>query len=75
MSRRARRTVAAVALGSALVDWYRADPERPSLPAFLLARRLDDLAYGAGLWWGAATHRTLEPLRPVGPSERASPKD
>jgi mycofactocin system glycosyltransferase len=75
VSRRARRTVAAVAIGSALVDWYRAGPERPPLPAFLLARRLDDLAYGAGLWWGAATHRTLEPLRPVGPTERASPKD
>ena len=74
-SRRARRTVAAVAVGSALVDWYRAGPGRPPLPAFLLARRLDDLAYGAGLWWGAATHRTLQPLRPMGPTERASPKE
>lgn len=75
LSRRARRTVAVVAVGSAVVDWWRADLDRPSFPAFLLARRLDDLAYGAGLWWGAATHRTLEPLRPVGPSERATPKD
>jgi mycofactocin system glycosyltransferase len=75
MSRRARRTVAAIAIGGAVVDWLRAGPERPALPAFALARRLDDLAYGAGLWWGAATHRTLEPLRPVGPTERASPKD
>ena len=66
-SRRARGTVAAVALGSGVLDWWRAGPERPALPAFLLARRLDDLAYGAGLWWGAARHRTLEPLRPVGP--------
>ena len=53
-SRRARGTVAAVALGSGVLDWWRAGPERPALPAFLLARRLDDLAYGAGLWWGAA---------------------
>jgi mycofactocin system glycosyltransferase len=75
VSRRARRTVVAVAVGGGVVDWYRADPERPPLPAFLLARRLDDLAYGAGLWWGAATHRTLEPLRPTTPSERATPKD
>ena len=77
-SRRARRTVAAVALGGAVVDWVRAGPDRPAIPAFpafLLARRLDDLAYGAGLWWGAAAHRTLEPLRPVGPTERATPKD
>ena len=38
VSRRARRTVAAVALGSGVVDWLRAGPERPALPAFLLAR-------------------------------------
>lgn len=75
VSRRARRTVAVVAVGSAVVDWLRADLDRPSFPAFLLARRLDDLAYGAGLWWGAVTNRTLEPLRPVGPSGRATPKD
>ena len=64
-SRRARRTVAAVALGSGVVDWLRAGPERPALPAFLLARRLDDLAYGAGLWWGAAgTGRSPRCARP-----------
>jgi mycofactocin glycosyltransferase len=66
-SRRARRTVAAVAVAGGVVDWLRAGPERPALPAFLLARRLDDLAYGAGLWWGAARHRTLAPLRPARP--------
>jgi mycofactocin glycosyltransferase len=75
VSRRARRTVVAIAVAGAVVDWLRAGGDRPNLPAFLLARRLDDLAYGAGLWWGAATHHTLEPLRPVRPSERASPKD
>src|SRR5205823_6566864 len=63
-SRRARRTVVAVAVGSGVVDWMRAGPERPALPVFLLARRLDDLAYGAGLWWGAAAHRTVAPLCP-----------
>lgn len=30
----------------------QADP-KPSLPVPMLGRRLDDLAYGAGLWWGA----------------------
>jgi mycofactocin system glycosyltransferase len=74
-SRRARGTVVAVALGSGALDWWRAGPQRPALPAFLLARRLDDLAYGAGLWWGAVTNRTLAPLRPVVPTERATPKD
>ncbi|HSU08992.1 MAG TPA: hypothetical protein VLK57_07320, partial [Pseudonocardia sp.] len=33
----------------------------------VVAHRLDDLAYGAGLWWGALRYRTLEPLRPTGP--------
>ncbi len=66
-SRRGRRTVAAVAVGSGVVDWLRTGPDRPALLAFLLARRLDDLAYGAGLWWGAVAHRTLAPLRPSRP--------
>lgn len=69
VSRRARRTVAAVALAEGVVDFMRhrgRDPRvRPHLLGYLLARRLDDLAYGAGLWWGAWRHRTLEPLRPA----------
>ena len=74
ISRRVRRTVAAIAVGGAVLDWWRADRARPPLPAFALARRLDDLAYGAGLWWGAAAQRSLEPLRPVAPTVRANPK-
>jgi hypothetical protein len=27
-------------------------------------KRLDDLAYGAGLWAGVVRERTLQPLRP-----------
>jgi mycofactocin system glycosyltransferase len=65
-SRRVRRTVAAVALAEGVVDWWRAEPrDRPMLPAHVLARRADDLAYGAGLWWGAWQHRTLAPLLPA----------
>jgi mycofactocin system glycosyltransferase len=68
VSRRARRTVAVVAVAEGVLDWWRKrhHPDRPGLPAYLLARRLDDLAYGSGLWWGALRHRTLGPLRPVG---------
>jgi mycofactocin glycosyltransferase len=70
-SRRARRLVAAVALVEGLVDWHRhrdRDPRvRPGPLAYVVAHRLDDLAYGAGLWWGALRHRTLAPLRPAGP--------
>lgn len=42
-------------------------------PTLQLGRRLDDLAYGAGLWWGALRARTpgaLLPRRP-GPPRRA----
>ena len=70
-SRRARRTVAAVALVEGLVDWHRHrerdDRVRPGPLGHLVAHRLDDLAYGAGLWWGALRHRTTAPLRPARP--------
>lgn len=35
------------------------------LPRYLLAHRLDDIGYGAGLWWGAWQRRSTAPLRPV----------
>ncbi len=47
----------------------------PRLPALLVARRLDDLAYGTGLWWGAVRLRSLaalRPRRPAGRRQRAS---
>ena len=48
-------------------------------PIELLARRLDDLAYGAGLWQGAIkvrSPRALLPRRPVAAREREFvPKD
>lgn len=72
VSRRARRTVAAVALVEGVLDWWRhreSDSRaRPTLVGHVLAHRLDDLAYGAGLWWGALRHRTTKPLRPVRPA-------
>jgi mycofactocin system glycosyltransferase len=38
-------------------------PSDPIPPAILVAgRRLDDLAYGAGLWWGAARARSARAL-------------
>ena len=74
--RRTRRTVAGVALVEGLVDWVahrrRAPGVRPNPAEYLLAHRLDDLAYGTGLWWGALRHRSLEPLRPVRPGAGSS---
>ncbi|MYW73928.1 mycofactocin system glycosyltransferase, partial [Pseudonocardia sp. SID8383] len=74
VSRRARRAVVAAALAEGLTDWWRhrdRDPRVRTGPLLhLLAHRLDDLAYGAGLWWGAVEHRTSAPLRPTGPGAR-----
>ncbi len=79
LSRRARRTVLAVALAEGVLDWWQhrdRDPRvRPGPLAHVLAHRLDDLAYGAGLWWGAWRNRTLAPLRPTGPSVRVGPNE
>ncbi len=63
VSRRVRRAVIAAALLEGLADWRRARAEQPLLP-YIAAHRLDDLAYGAGLWAGAAKARTLAPLLP-----------
>lgn len=41
------------------------------VPTLLVGRRLDDLAYGAGLWWGALRARSLGALRPRRPSRPA----
>jgi mycofactocin glycosyltransferase len=50
------------------VDWTRHRGRhpgvRPGPVGYLLAHRLDDLAYGAGLWWGALRHGSIAPLRP-----------
>ncbi|MDH3019455.1 mycofactocin biosynthesis glycosyltransferase MftF [Gordonia alkanivorans] len=71
VSRRFRTLAIQVAIVEGVVSWFRdllADPTTP--PAlgpfrYLLMRRLDDLAYGAGLWQGVIAHRDVEALRPV----------
>jgi mycofactocin glycosyltransferase len=72
LSRRVRRTVMMIALAEGIVDWWRHRDRDPRVRldpiTHLAAHRLDDLAYGAGLWWGAWRHRSWEPLRPVGPT-------
>jgi len=53
------RAVRRALLSAVLVDLVVFLRQRPGLDplTILLARRLDDLAYGAGLWWGAARAR------------------
>ncbi|MGY1750128.1 mycofactocin biosynthesis glycosyltransferase MftF [Modestobacter sp. SYSU DS0511] len=65
-SRRARALVLAVLAGDAVAAWW---PHRAEvdLGAFAAGRRLEDLAYGAGLWAGAWRARDATALLPVAP--------
>ncbi|HEU4363600.1 MAG TPA: mycofactocin biosynthesis glycosyltransferase MftF [Mycobacterium sp.] len=70
LSRRCRQTVLIAAVVDGVVDWLRhdgcADGEvRPiGLPAYVLLKRIDDLAYGAGLWCGVLRERNIGALIP-----------
>jgi cellulose synthase/poly-beta-1,6-N-acetylglucosamine synthase-like glycosyltransferase len=65
-SRRARRWVLVAAVADAALAWWpqrrRVGPVR-----FAVARRLEDLAYGAGLWAGAVRARDPKALLPARP--------
>jgi mycofactocin system glycosyltransferase len=61
-SRRARQALVA----AAVVDTVLTPRPPTTTPvSFFLARRLDDLAYGTGLWLGAFRARSLAALRPT----------
>ncbi|NYI76732.1 mycofactocin biosynthesis glycosyltransferase MftF [Nocardioides panzhihuensis] len=60
LSRTARRMV----LAALVVDTAVALHETDIRPTTLLGRRLDDLAYGTGLWLGAARSRSVQCLTP-----------
>lgn len=72
VSPRARRVVLAVAVADGLLAWlpqrHRVGPVR-----FVVARRLDDLAYGTGLWTGALLSRSARALLPNRPAPDAVP--
>jgi hypothetical protein len=63
VSTRVRRAVVAAAVIDTAIEYARTrtdlDPVR-----FAVARRLDDLAYGAGVWLGALRHRSVRCLLP-----------
>lgn len=63
VSRRVRSAALLAALAEGVADRARWAPGEP-LPSYLVAHRLDDLAYGAGLWSGCWRHRTAAPLLP-----------
>lgn len=68
--RRCRHLVLIAAVLDGVVDWVTrnrtADDEvkRVALPAYLLLKRLDDIAYGLGLWEGVVRERNLGALKP-----------
>jgi len=71
VSRRCRRAVLVAAVVDGAVDWLNRsgavvdDDARPiGLLAYLLLKRLDDLAYGLGLWCGVVRERNTRPLKP-----------
>ncbi|MGY1630810.1 mycofactocin biosynthesis glycosyltransferase MftF [Geodermatophilus sp. SYSU D01186] len=73
VSRRARRTVVAAAAADAVLAWW---PHRRAvgLLRFAAARRLEDLAYGTGLWAGALRARDPRALLPAAPPPMAPPR-
>lgn len=70
ISRRCRQAVLLAAVIDGVHDWItrrrNCDVEgKPiGLGAYIVLKRLDDLAYGAGLWTGVVRERTLRPLKP-----------
>jgi mycofactocin glycosyltransferase len=74
VSRQVRRVVAA----ALVVDLLSDSPARPRMlrPGDVLARRLDDVAYGAGVWLGALRARSVACLVPrlVTRSRRTGPE-
>ncbi|MBO0864872.1 MAG: mycofactocin biosynthesis glycosyltransferase MftF [Mycobacterium sp.] len=70
MSRQCRHIVVIAAIVDGAVDWLSRsgtadDDARPiGLVTYLLLKRLDDLAYGLGLWYGVIRERNLRPLKP-----------
>jgi mycofactocin glycosyltransferase len=65
-----RRVVVVAAIVDGVVDWASRrqiadDDARPiGLLTYLLLKRIDDLAYGLGLWYGVLRERNVGPLKP-----------
>ena len=65
-----RRVVLIAAVVDGVVDWasrrqFADDDARPiGLVSYLLLKRVDDLAYGLGLWYGVVRERNIGPLKP-----------
>lgn len=63
-SQRARRAVLIAGIGEGIADYRRTRPNMDPI-RYVVAHRLDDLAYGTGLWLGAWRRRSPKALLPV----------
>ncbi|MGZ4561277.1 MAG: mycofactocin biosynthesis glycosyltransferase MftF [Mycobacteriaceae bacterium] len=64
---RMRRALVLGAVLEGVADWAaHREPDGAGLDPlrYVAAKRLDDAAYGAGLWWGAVRARSVSALRP-----------
>lgn len=67
-SRRIRQTAVTVAVADGLADWFiHREPGSLDPVRYVACKRLDDVAYGAGLWRGAMRQRSAAALRPTLP--------
>lgn len=70
LSPHCRRIVLIAGVVDGVADWLRRrdavgeDAEPIGLLTFLLLKRVDDLAYGIGLWYGVVRERNLGALKP-----------
>jgi len=70
LSRRCRHVVLIAAVADGVVDWLTRngnvgdDTRRVGLLTYIVLKRLDDIAYGAGLWTGVVRERHLGALKP-----------
>ncbi|OBK73111.1 mycofactocin biosynthesis glycosyltransferase MftF [Mycobacterium sp. 1164985.4] len=70
LSRRCRQVVLVAAVVEGVVDWLTRsrntedDTQRVGLFTYILLKRLDDVAYGVGLWTGVVRERNLGALKP-----------
>lgn len=71
-SRRARRSVVVACVVDTAWEFLRTRPKLDPL-RFGAARRLDDVAYGAGVWWSALRAGSLKPLLPDVRGRRGPP--
>lgn len=67
-SRRIRHIAITLAMADGLADWFmHREPGCLDPTRYIACKRVEDVAYGTGLWWGALRTRNAAALRPTLP--------